>query len=57
MKEYILTSDEIMVIKNALIEYHQKIKGLSPRSPIAQRNQALTSVLKEQFTEDYANTA
>jgi len=53
-KTYIFTENEIMVLRNALIEYWQFVKNLKPNSPIAKRNKNLTLALKDQFVQDYS---
>ena len=52
MKTYTFTEEEIITLRNAVIEYHQMIKGLKPNSPIAIRNQANAKALKDQFIQD-----
>ena len=51
-KTYTFTTEEIMVLRDATIEYHQLVKGLKPNSPIAIRGQKLASALKDQFKDD-----
>jgi hypothetical protein len=52
IKTYTFTEEEIMTLRNAVIEYHQMIKGLKPNSPIAIRNKANAEALKNQFIND-----
>jgi hypothetical protein len=49
---YVFTEDEILTLRNALIEYYQSIKKLKPNSPIAQRNLENTKVLKDLFIKE-----
>jgi hypothetical protein len=53
-KTYIFTEEEMMTIRNAMIEYHHMIKTLKPNSPIAIRNMANAKALKDQFIQDAA---
>ena len=36
-KSYFFTNDEILTLRNAIIEYHQFVKNLKPNSPIAKK--------------------
>ncbi|OQB44392.1 MAG: hypothetical protein BWY02_02810 [bacterium ADurb.Bin157] len=51
-KTYTFTEEEILTLRNAVIEYYQMIKSLKPNSPIAIRNQANAKALKDQFIQD-----
>jgi len=51
-KHYIFSEEEVMTLRNALIEYYQLIKKLKPNSPIALRNQMNAKVLKDQFIKE-----
>jgi hypothetical protein len=51
-KRYEFTAEEILVLRDALVEYYQQIKGLTPGSPIAIRAKALAVALKDQFKQD-----
>jgi hypothetical protein len=51
-KTYIFTEEEILTLRNAIIEYYQMIKHLKPSSPIAIRNLNNAKALKDQFVTD-----
>ncbi len=51
-KTYTFTEEEILTLRNAVIEYYQMIKNLKPNSPIAIRNQVNAKALKDQFLND-----
>ena len=53
-KKYAFTEDEVMTLRNALLEYHQMIKHLKPESPIFIRSQRNAESLKDQFMQDYS---
>jgi len=53
MKKYEFTEDELMTLRNALIEYWQFLKNLNPQSPIAIKNKDNALRLKDQFKNDY----
>ncbi len=53
-KTYIFTANEIMVLRDALVELHQERKHLTPNSPIAKEQAELLIALKDQFKTDAA---
>jgi len=54
-KEYVFTKDEVMAIRDALIEEYHRVKNLRPASPIFRRKRFALQALKDQFIVDYAN--
>jgi len=52
LKTYIFTSEEVITLRNAVIEYYQMIKHLKPNSPVAIRNLNNARALKDQFITD-----
>jgi hypothetical protein len=54
-KTYTFTETEILALKEALTEYHFKIKDNNMTSPIFIDMRKAVKSLKEQFTEDYRN--
>jgi len=55
-KSYFFTNDEILTLRNALIEYHQFIKTLKPNSSIAIKNKKNAKALSDQFKQDTSLT-
>ena len=54
-KEYLFTEHEILVLREALIEYwHNVSKHVEPTSPAAQRHHNLVRPLIDQFRADAA---
>ena len=56
VKTYTFTEDEMMTLRNAMIEYLQFVKSLHPKSPIAIKNKKNAESLKNQFVQDYSLT-
>ena len=52
LKTYVFTREEVMTLRNAVIEYYQVIKHLKPTSPIAIKNIGNAKALKDQFITD-----
>ena len=53
-KQYLFTENEVLTLRNAMIEYYQMVKHLKPNSPIAIKNLANAKSLKDQFILDAA---
>ena len=51
-KTYVLTENEIMVIRDALIELYQERKALKMNSPIAIEQFKTLIALKDQFKDN-----
>lgn len=52
-KTYTFTEVEILALKEAMSDFHFKIKDNNMISPIFKDMQKAVKSLKEQFTEDY----
>jgi hypothetical protein len=52
LKSYTFTSEEVYVLRDAMVEYYQSIKNSKPNSPIAVRAKELAMALKDQLKQD-----
>lgn len=52
LKTYVFTEEEVLTLRNAMLEYYQMVKNLKPNSPIAIRNITNAKALKDQFSVD-----